>query len=80
MWNHNFDYVSEGNWTFSAIQQNNGSDRPQSEAAVNFLFAKKKNLSNCIQSLLFLSIFMHVVTVLFVQSYACHVKVILAQC
>ena len=79
MWNHNFDFVSEGNCTFSAIQQNNGSDRPQTEAAVNFLYLKK-NLSNCIQILLFLSIFMRVVTVLFVQSYACHVKIILAQC
>ena len=80
MWNHNFDYVSEGNCTFIVVQQYSGSDRRQIEAAVMFsFFFAKKTLSTCIQSLLFLSILMCVRTVLFFQGRViCHVKVILA--
>ena len=81
MWNHNFDYVSEGNCTSIVAQQYSGSDRRQIEAAVMFyfFFLPKKNLSTCIQSLLFLSILMCVRTVLFFQGRVlCHVKVILA--
>ena len=83
MWNHNFDYVSEGNCTFIVVQQCSGSDHRQIEAAVMFFFFffffAKKTLSTCIQSLLFLSILMCVGIVLFFQGHAlCHVKVILA--
>ena len=38
MWDHNFDYVSEGNCTFIVVQQYSGSDRRQIEAAVMFFF------------------------------------------
>ena len=47
MWNHNFDYVSEGNCTFIVVQQYSGSDRRQIEAAVmSFFFFAKKNPVN----------------------------------
>ena len=70
MWNHNFDYVSDGNCIFSVVQQNSGSDCFQSEAAVMFFFFLQKTLSICIQSVLFISIFMGVSTVLFFHDHA----------
>ena len=45
--NDNFDYVSEGKCTLSVVQQNSGSDRPQSEAGLMVFFLI---LSTCIQS------------------------------
>ena len=46
--NDNFDYVSEGKCTLSVVQQNSGSDRPQSEAGLMVFFFNPVNLySKC---------------------------------